>query len=338
MAETLAASSPVPVLHMPMPVTLPPVVRPDRAALGLPDGFVFLLVYDFNSVIARKNPEGLLDAFLRAFPDAAEGARLVLKSINAEPHPDAHDRLRLAAAEHPHVHLLDYYASAEEKNGMIAAADCYASLHRSEGFGITMAEAMLLGKPVVATAYSGNLDFMRPENAYLVDYELTPIGPGHDPYPPEAQWAEPDLDHAARLLREVFEDREEAARRGETARADIRAPALAARVGRGDGGAARRIRGEGADRRFDPTGLARAEAPVAQRARRAGQTAPAAARTAAAPRAARCRSAGYQAAHELRASGRPRLDRRAHAPRARRRVARGAESTRWRSASARARR
>ncbi len=297
-AETLSATSPVPVLHMPMPVTLPPVVRPDRAALGLPDGFVFLLVYDFNSVIARKNPEGLLDAFVRAFPDAAEGAQLVLKSINAEQHPDAHDRLRLAAAGHPHVHLLDYYASAEEKNGMIAAADCYASLHRSEGFGITMAEAMLLGKPVVATAYSGNLDFMRPENAYLVDFELTAIGPGHDPYPPEAQWAEPDLEHAARLLREVFEDREEAARRGETARADIlrdhsaraSGDAMAQRLAAIRGGLA-------AHEPFDPTGLARHEAAAAQELVQSGQSLPAAGRLSRLRRAPRAAALRFMKPH-----------------------------------------
>ena len=275
-AETLSAASPVPVLHMPMPVTLPPVVRPDRAALGLPDGFVFLLVYDFNSVAARKNPFGLLEAFLRAFPDPSEGAQLVLKSINAEQHPDEHDRLRLAAQGHPHVHLLDFYVSVEDKNGMIAAADCYASLHRSEGFGITMAEAMLLGKPVVATAYSGNLDFMRPENAYLVDHELTAIGPGHDPYPPEAQWAEPDLDHAARLLREVFEDREEAARRGATAREDILRDHSARDSGDAMAQRLAAIRGglrPGED--FDPTGLARREAAAAQELVQSGQSRPA---------------------------------------------------------------
>jgi glycosyltransferase involved in cell wall biosynthesis/SAM-dependent methyltransferase len=275
-AETLSAASPVPVLHMPMPVTLPPVVRPDRAALGLPDGFVFLLVYDFNSVAARKNPFGLLEAFLRAFPDPSEGAQLVLKSINAEQHPDEHDRLRLAAQGHPHVHLLDFYVSVEDKNGMIAAADCYASLHRSEGFGITMAEAMLLGKPVVATAYSGNLDFMRPENAYLVDHELTAIGPGHDPYPPEAHWAEPDLDHAARLLREVFEDREEAARRGATAREDILRDHSARASGDAMAQRLAAIRGglrPGED--FDPTGLARREAAAAQELVQSGQSRPA---------------------------------------------------------------
>jgi SAM-dependent methyltransferase len=275
-AKSLAAVSPVPVVRMPMPVTLPPVTAPTRAAAGLPEGFLFLLVYDFNSVFERKNPLGLLEAFLRAFPDPAEGATLVLKSINAEGHPAEHERLRVAAAGHPHVHLLDYYVSAGEKNGLIAACDCYASLHRSEGFGITMAEAMLLGKPVLATGYSGNVDFMRPENSYLVDHELKPIGPGHDPYPPEAEWAEPSLEHAAQLMREIFDDREEARRRGETAAADIRRTHSAVASGQAMARRLTTIRaGLAPHAAFDPTALARRDAAAAQALVQGGVAAPA---------------------------------------------------------------
>jgi glycosyltransferase involved in cell wall biosynthesis/SAM-dependent methyltransferase len=278
-AESLAAVAPVPVIHMPMPVTLPPVRTPDRAAAGLPDGFLFLLVYDFNSVFERKNPLGLLEAFLRAFPDPAEGPRLVLKSINADHHPHEHEQLRVAAAEHPHVHLLDFYASPEEKNGLIAACDVYASLHRSEGFGITLAEAMLLGKPVLATGYSGNVDFMTAENSYLVDYEMAPIGPGHDPYPPEAEWAEPSLAHAAQLMRELFDDRDEARRRGETGAADIRRAHSAVASGQAMALRLNRIRGGLAPRAgFDPTALARRDAAGAQELVQAGATAPIAGR------------------------------------------------------------
>ena len=113
------------------------------------------------------------------------------------------------------------------------SADCYVSLHRAEGFGYTLAEAMWIGKPVIATGYSGNVDYMTPENSYLVDHRLVAIGPGHDPYPAEGVWAEPDIEHAARLMREVFEHREEAARRGERAAREIRAshgPDVAGRV------------------------------------------------------------------------------------------------------------
>jgi hypothetical protein len=100
--------------------------------------------------------------------------------------------------------------------------DCYVSLHRAEGFGFGPAEAMCLGKPVIATGYSGNLDFMTPENSLLVDYRLVPIGAGADPYPADARWAEPDVAHAASLMRGLFDDPERARRLGATAAADIR--------------------------------------------------------------------------------------------------------------------
>jgi hypothetical protein len=102
-----------------------------------------------------------------------------------------------------------------------ASCDCYVSLHRAEGFGLTLAEAMSLGRPVIATGYSGNLDFMTDRNSYLVAHEMAPVGPGSAPYPPEAEWAEPDIEHAARLMREVFENQDAARQRGRLAAAEI---------------------------------------------------------------------------------------------------------------------
>ena len=108
-----------------------------------------------------------------------------------------------------------------EVGALMAAADCYASLHRSEGLGLTMADAMTLGKPVLATAYSGNMDFMSSRNSYLVDYALTTVGPGNDPYDPDAKWAQPDVAEAAALMRRIVEQPEEAHARGEVARRDL---------------------------------------------------------------------------------------------------------------------
>ena len=126
---------------------------------ALPDGFLFLFVFDFFSVLERKNPLGLIDAFARAFR-AGEGPTLVIKTINGDRKLHDLEKLRAAAEGRQDILVIDDYYSAEEKNSLLGLCDCYVSLHRSEGLGLTMAEAMGLEKPVIATGYSGNLDFM----------------------------------------------------------------------------------------------------------------------------------------------------------------------------------
>src|ERR1700686_3063005 len=214
-ADAIMPVSSVPVTKVTMPICAPPVTPRSRRELGLPEGFLFLFLFDHHSVFERKNPLASVAAFKRAFPPGA-GVSLVIKSINHEYHAQEHERLLLAAAEHPDVHVLDRYVSASEKDSMIASADCYVSLHRSEGFGLTPAEAMCMGKPVIATRYGGNLEFMNDRNSWLVDYELVPIGPGQEPYPAAGEWAEPDIEKAAVFMREIANDlaraRERAAR------------------------------------------------------------------------------------------------------------------------------
>lgn len=199
-----------PVHVFPHPIRVPDVDHSlRREDLGLPEGFVFFFVFDFLSSIARKNPVGLIDAFSRAFrPD--EGATLVLKSINGHLRVLDAERVRLAAAERPDVVLLDRYADKAELGAMLALSDCYVSLHRAEGLGLTIADAIALGKPAIATGYSGNLDFMDAESSLLVPYTLTTVGPGVDEYPADARWADPDLDAAAEAMRRVHDHPEEA--------------------------------------------------------------------------------------------------------------------------------
>ncbi|HEX5984270.1 MAG TPA: methyltransferase domain-containing protein [Solirubrobacterales bacterium] len=220
-AEALRPVSPIPVETIRIPVAPGDPGEVDRAALSMPEGFCFLFVFDYRSVLRRKNPLGLVEAFARAF-EPGSGASLLIKTVGSDARPHHAEELTRAAAAHPDVHLLDGLVSAEAKDAMIAGCDCYVSLHRSEGLGLTMAEAMYFGKPVIATGYSGNLDFMTPENSYLVDFELAEIGEGAEPYAATARWAEPDLDHAAAQMRAVFDDPDEAARRGARAAADIR--------------------------------------------------------------------------------------------------------------------
>ena len=230
-AAALSAVSPVPVVKVTTPVAIGPFEELSRERLGLPEGFLFLFVFDYNSVAKRKNPLGAITAFARAF-EPGSGASLVLKCVGSERFTSDHDRLLAAAGEHPDVHVIDRPLPSAEKTALLAACDCYVSLHRAEGFGLPMAEAMALGKPVVATGYSGNLDFMTAENSWLVDYSLEPIGAGAEPYPAEGVWAEPDVDHAARLMRAVQEDATAAQNRAARGRADIERTHSAEAAGR----------------------------------------------------------------------------------------------------------
>jgi glycosyltransferase involved in cell wall biosynthesis len=218
--RSLASVAAKPVNVVPLPLAAPAMEPMDRSVLDLPEAFLFFFTFDFMSVVERKNPLGLIAAFKQAFRPG-EGAALVIKSINGEHDLAMLDRLRSAVTDHPDIRLIDGYLAPEMKDGLMAACDCYVSLHRSEGLGLTMAEAMSYGRPVIATAYSGNLTFMDERNSYLVPYTLTTVPPGCDPYPAGARWADPDVDRAAALMRHVFENRDEARARGERARADI---------------------------------------------------------------------------------------------------------------------
>ena len=219
----IAAHASVPVRTIPVPVREVPEAR--AQARPVEDVVRFLFVFDFNSVGERKNPWGLVEAFRRAFPnrqDAAEPqVRLIIKAINADRHPHAAERLRLAAAGDDRVELLERYLSAGELDRLYGAADCYVSLHRSEGFGLTVAEAMARGLPTIVTGYSGTAEFTTAETGWSVGYELVPVGVGCFPYHPEAEWAAPDLDEAARAMRAVAEDPAAARRRGAAARAHL---------------------------------------------------------------------------------------------------------------------
>ncbi len=219
MAENIGAVAPVPVVALP-----PPVQCPEQPAeplrLGVPEGFLFLFVFDYLSTVQRKNPVGLIEAFKRAFAPG-EGPQLLIKTINGPLRPLSEEEVLWEAHGREDVHVIDRSLTSGELNGLMAACDCYVSLHRAEGFGLTLAEAMAIGKPTIATGYSGNVDFMNEQNSYLVDYEIGRVGPECEIYPPDGEWAQPSVEHAARRMREVYTGHEEAARRGARAARDI---------------------------------------------------------------------------------------------------------------------
>ena len=170
------------------------------------DSFVFLTSFDFQSSIARKNPQAAIDAFLEAFPLPNNNSYIVIKSINGHLHPQAFQQLELQALNHPHVLLMDRQLSSEEMRGLLQCVDCYVSLHRSEGLGLGMAEAMYLGKPVIATAYSGNLEFMNEGNACLVSYSKIAVSDGEYLDQKNQVWADPNIHEASQYMQKIFND------------------------------------------------------------------------------------------------------------------------------------
>lgn len=211
-----------PVHIVPLPVVERRPSGKGRAGLGLPDeGFLFLFCFDYYSIFDRKNPLAVVEAFCRAF-SPGEGPSLVIKSINGDAKVLDQERLHSAAVDRPDIHLWDGYLDVADQRALVAACDAYVSLHRAEGFGYTMAEAMLLGKPVIATGYSGNLEFMTPDNSILIGHTPVRIGDGAEPYPAGAIWADPDVEEAAVAMRKVVEDPSYGRSLGERAQHDIK--------------------------------------------------------------------------------------------------------------------
>lgn len=228
-AELIARGVDVPVHHVPPPIC--ELSTSCERPTVLPDGFRFLVMFDYLSTLERKNPLGAIDAFRRAF-GPQDGAVLVVKSVNGRHRPERHEEIVSACGGREDIALIDRTVSNDERDALLAACDCYVSLHRSEGHGLPIAEAMHAGRPVVATSYGGNTEFMDESNSYPVAWTSAKVGPGVEHYPQDATWAEPDLDHAAQMLRTVLEDREGAARRASRGRREVSARLAPEAVGR----------------------------------------------------------------------------------------------------------
>jgi glycosyltransferase involved in cell wall biosynthesis len=211
----------VKVVHMPLPVLTPETDDSlSKESFGLEEKFTFLFTFDFLSVLKRKNALGLVQAFCKSF-QPNEGPVLVLKTINGDKRLKEKESLLWACQGRDDIVLIDEYFDVVKTATLMNHADCYVSLHRSEGLGLTMAEAMALGKPVIATGYSGNMDFMTSENSCLLPWTLVPVGKDAEGYPPTAMWAEPDLDVAAAEMRKIYENPDFARVLGQKAQTDI---------------------------------------------------------------------------------------------------------------------
>ncbi|WP_157961701.1 glycosyltransferase [Acuticoccus kandeliae] len=197
----------------------------ERLPVG-PNTFVFMATFDSFSFLERKNPHGLVEAFCEAFgPD--EDVLLVLKTHNRDFVADRHQAMRWEriveiAAEDPRIVILNETMRYEDLMKLKRGVDCYVSLHRSEGWGFGLIEAMALGTPVLTTGYSGNMDFTKPDNAWLVDYDLVEPAPNEYIFVDRGQvWADPKRESAVAQLRAVRSNDAERRARAERALAYV---------------------------------------------------------------------------------------------------------------------
>jgi glycosyltransferase involved in cell wall biosynthesis len=234
-ADALEGLAPGRVRVVPYPlaaVKLP--AEGSRADFGLPDGvFIVTTIFNLASSLARKNPLGAIAAFKAAFGASLEHL-FVLKLSHVEAYGEDLALIRASIGDAPNIRLITETISEERLRGLIRLSDVVLSLHRAEGFGLIPATAMLLGRAVVATGWSGNMDFMNAETAGLVPYKLVAAEDPRGTYElAGAQWADPDIGAAADELRRLAADapaREAMAAAGQTyAQARIgAAPLLAA--------------------------------------------------------------------------------------------------------------
>lgn len=211
-ADALRATFSVPILIIPHHVPrIAPAHETDFNLVGQlksqtagASSFTCLAMADGRSSFDRKNVVGAIEAFKQAFPEDAD-VRLVLKTRNLGEFPDVKGKLLAAVAQDQRIHIIDCTLSAPQMRDMVRQCDAFISLHRAEGFGLHLAEAMQAGLAVVATGWSGNMEFMSPKNACLARFDLAQIEDSQFVYetPQDVVWAQPDIAHAARLLKQL---------------------------------------------------------------------------------------------------------------------------------------
>ena len=231
--EAIAAKADIPVTCIPHAIC-PPAHPPaaDRAGFGLPaQGTLLLTMYDALSIPERKNPEGAVRAFLESVAPGDIDAHLVIKVSNLDRTPEHAETLRRLIDGNPRVHLIEGYLDRPRIEQLLMSCDAFLSLHRAEGFGLGLAEAMQMGKVAIATGWSGNLQFMREDNSLLIDYRLSELAEAHGPYDKGQFWAEPDTSAAAAAIRRLCQQADLAERLGDAGRQTVETELSRRRLG-----------------------------------------------------------------------------------------------------------
>lgn len=213
-----------PILVVPPCVNLDAPPQPDRQKFGLDaQRLYFFFSFDFNSRPQRKNPAAIVRAFDLAFADRSDDVGLIFKTSGAEDRfPQEAGELEAAANRDPRITILRGMWKRSEVLTLLASIDCYVSLHRSEGFGMGLAEAMALGKPVIATDFSGNTDFLTAETGYPVPYQMRAVGRGEYPHHEGNSWAAPNVEVAAEMMRIVASRSDDVRKRALSGQAFVR--------------------------------------------------------------------------------------------------------------------
>ncbi|EDY84800.1 glycosyl transferase, group 2 family protein [Verrucomicrobiia bacterium DG1235] len=222
--EAISIKSPVPVITVPHCIDFSIPDRDYRQELGLPsDKFLFSFAYDLNSYQERKNPKAAIEAFREAFmgSDRANDVGLVIKIHSANNNKAAYQELQTLLKGLPNCYLIDRTLSRDMTYGLMAACDSYVSLHRSEGFGLTVAESMFLEKPVISTNWSATSEFVNASNGYPVAFKLTQLTQNHGPYKKGQLWADPDPLDAAKHMQTLVANPDRAAELGKQAKQTI---------------------------------------------------------------------------------------------------------------------
>jgi glycosyltransferase involved in cell wall biosynthesis len=219
--HAVAAASPIPVVIIPHALNVKATPGVGRDEFGLPaDKLLVLMMYDFHSYQYRKNPQAAIAAF-RAAIKGRNDAVLVVKTINSHHHPEATAELNACLADLPGTIVLDQFLTRQQTWDLQSCCDLLISLHRAEGFGLAPAEMMALGKPVVATGWSANMDFMTNDNSMPVRYTLQALAKAVGAYPAGPLWAEADIDHAASCIRQLLDQPQLRLRLGQQAKRDM---------------------------------------------------------------------------------------------------------------------